>query len=491
MALRFPYRTQRGSITLLLMLFLLAVLGFAGLRLLEHPSNMELSQSQAQLRLQMARDRVVQHLMEQSPEFGRLSDYPDVRGADGNYDGMAQTGCLYADYVNGNPLQNFALQGANLRCLGRLPWRQWGVDGLGGSEADLAGQVPWLAVSNQLIAPNNCVLNRTPLIVAEAYERPAACPATVPAALPMPWITLHDSLGRLSSNQIAFLLVLPGRSLGVQSREEIVPLPALPVGVNEMSPYLDSLTVNTTNPDANPGTFDNADQLLLTQPMRFIAGLVQTEGGDRLATYNQPMVFNDRVLAVSADQLFGLMEKRAYEILSRALTLYRQVNGHYPWAATLGTGTLGDTTTLNPVLNQRWGWAPYNELVTFLNARDTALRQSLERIAAAGWLHYFYYAVGQQCTPSSPGCAGGIVLDGHPQAVNAVLISPGRAIVAAPFAASKSAPQDRLLAANALSADWRDYLDGAAAVTDPAAGQYPSPGATHSANYNDRVYPLP
>ena len=491
MALRFPYRTQRGSITLLLMLFLLAVLGFAGLRLLERPSNMELSQSQAQLRLQMARDRVVQHLMEQSPEFGRLSDYPDVRGADGNYDGMAQTGCLYADYVNGNPLQNFALQGANLRCLGRLPWRQWGVDGLGGSEADLAGQVPWLAVSNQLIAPNNCVLNRTPLIVAEAYERPAACPATVPAALPMPWITLHDSLGRLSSNQIAFLLVLPGRSLGVQSREEIVPLPALPVGVNEMRPYLDSLTVNTTNPDANPGTFDNADQLLLTQPMRFIAGLVQTEGGDRLATYDQPMFFNDRVLAVSADQLFGLMEKTAYEVLSRALALYRQVNGHYPWAATLGSDTLGNTTTFNAIPNQRWGWAPYNELVTFLNTRDTALRQRLDRIAAAGWLHYFYYAVGQECTPTSPGCAGGIVLDGHPQAVNAVLIGPGRAIVLAPFVASKAAAQDRLLAANALSADWRDYLDGSAAVTDPAAGRYPSPGATHSANYNDRVYPLP
>lgn len=482
---------QKGTATLLILLVLIALLGFVGSRLLERPNQGELPDRVVLSRLQDVRDAIYIHLTEESHVYGMLTRYPDLRGEDGDYDGTAENGCAYAGYIFGTPLESFVSQGDNLRCIGKFPWKSFGFNLGSVTEGDVSGNVPWVAYSNNLIANANCVVNRTPLILNESYARPAGCPAGVGATLPMRWISIYDNLGRLSSNQIAFLIAMPGRPLGSQARSDLLPLPTLPTAANEIQPYLDSLSINGANPNAQPGTVNNSNQLVISQPMRFIAGTPRHKGGDSEITYDQDMAFNDRILAISAEQFYAYTEKKAQRIIAEALKKYKATQGHYPWAGQLG-GVLGGSATLSGVTGNYWGKVPYVDLVNFLNLTgDQPLAKHLDQLADAGWFDYFFYAVGSGCAPPpNVGCAGGITLAGSTSAVNAILIGPGPAIKN-PSPLSKGSAQIRITLPNLLSADWRDYLDGDSTSTNPTTGLYPSNTQLTNAIYNDKIYTLP
>ena len=75
-----------------------------------------------------------------------------------------------------------------------------------------------------------------------------------------------------------------------------------------------------------------------------------------------------------------------------------------------------------------------------------------------GWHRYFVYAVSPRCTPVSGGCTAPGLRVGARTDVEALVLAPGRAIRAAPFAPSKllaQAPLSGLLPSPLL----RDYLD--------------------------------
>ncbi|MDB6086396.1 MAG: hypothetical protein JWN43_4277, partial [Gammaproteobacteria bacterium] len=101
----------------------------------------------------------------------------------------------------------------------------------------------------------------------------------------------------------------------------------------------------------------------------------------------------------------------------------------------------------------------------------------------AGWGSYFIYAVDPGCVASAtamPRCqAPSLRLGTGTARYNAVLFSPGRAILNAPYAASKGAPQ-----APVGSGSLADFLDSSTNVGGPP---FDAAGTAPTANYNDRM----
>ena len=490
---------QQGFVALLFMLTFIAFIGFVGIRILDKPQEGEISDDIAYARLQQVRRAIIANVTTENSSLGMIQYMPDVRGEDNNYDGLAEAGCLYVGYVNGSSLENFVSRLDNLRCIGKFPWRSHGLNFGTISEGDVMGQIPWVMYSNNLIAPWNCMIHRTPLMLGEQYdsEPGVRCDLGTPN-IPFKWITLYDRLGHLISDEIAVILVIPGRPMPGQTRTDISPLPALPVGTNEARAYLDRLQVTIANPAANPIIVNNWNQLV-AQP-RFIAGTPRFKGGDKEPGYVQPMAFNDRVLAISADELYGELEKFALAVMQKALAKHKQRYGYYPWAVALTTPNTLNNNDNDPdnqgEVNVTAGRLPFGAIYKVLtdashpDTQDMALANQFDSLAFTGWLDYFFYAVAVGCTPITH-CDGSTKLTvGQNTGINGILIGPGRSLNKTPinYPVSKGAAQKRITGL-ALSTDWRDYLDGA--TTDPANNKYEGINHPQTPNYNDKIYILP
>lgn len=240
-----------------------------------------------------------------------------------NYDGKADTGgCVDRSKSDGTLITS----GENMRCLGRLPWRDLGQQLPDDSENDPTGVMPWYAVSANLVDPclksiNSGVLN---LLYPGSY--PPDCPGTpTDSQLPHPWLTIRDAQGNVFSDRVAFIVILPGPPIGTQIRS---PSPNLG-GAKE---YLDTyvVRVNSTgcpNGATTPCVFRNDDL-----DNDFIVG-----------DPNDPKnTFNDRLLYVTIDELLVAAEKRALtEAAAQLRTFYRNsgassVQRYYPYASKLG-----------------------------------------------------------------------------------------------------------------------------------------------------------
>lgn len=235
-----------------------------------------------------------------------------------NYDGTADSGCLDASKPNGLPLINSS--SINMRCLGRLPWKDLGMSINAPSENDPSGVMPWYAVSANLVDPTClAVLNSSTLNLVYNSGPLVDCSG---ASLPYPWLTVHDSNGNVVSNRVAAVIFIPGAARGTQVR------PVSP-NLGMASQYLDTLVVpgipaGCTAPCV-PGTYNNA-----AMNNDFI---MASEG----ASYAETSNFNDQLVYITIDELMAAVVNRAAGEARSVLKGYGNVNLRYPYAAPLGS----------------------------------------------------------------------------------------------------------------------------------------------------------
>ena len=256
-----------------------------------------------------------------------------------NYNGDAETGCFDQSKSNGLPL---IIDHINIRCLGRFPWRSFGLSNTSFSENDPTGTMPWYAVSGNL-AFQRCVEFLNPDILAFSYTG-HICPAdsgVTPTSLPYPWLTVRDGRGVVLSNRVAVVIIVPGPAINGQMR---------PTSPNLLGPnqYLDSVTITVTNVTAEcPGppctlTFNNAD---------LDNDFVQTDRSES---------FNDRLIYITIDELMEKIEIRAGQEIRASVQRFRQQFGSYPWLAPFNNPSIANY--YKAVTGTRVGLVPIHQI---------------------------------------------------------------------------------------------------------------------------------
>ncbi len=233
-------------------------------------------------------------------------------------DGIAESSCGNAAGTTGQ---------ANR--LGRLPWRTLGLEDL----RDASGERLWYAVSNNF--KNN---TRTTCVAAGdpgCLNSDARGTITVRLA---DGTIVHDGTNPnpfVPSGAIALVLA-PGSVLQRQGAAALQDRSG--AGVNGAVNYLD-----LGNGEDNAVFADSATD-------GFLNGPVYDAGG--------AILVNDRVLAITYDDLMPLLERRGGGEVAQCLTAYAaqsQNNGRYPWATAMGASAAGD---YSDAVNARFGRIP-------------------------------------------------------------------------------------------------------------------------------------
>lgn len=275
-----------------------------------------------------------------------------------DYDGTAETGCFDASKPGSTPIPGLQLisSGTNMRCLGRLPWKDYGMSISAPSENDPSGVMPWYAVSANLVDPANVIFNPDLLNTNPTH----------------PWLTVRDMNGSVLSNRVAIVIILPGVALPGQSRP---PSPNL-AGPNQ---YLDSITVpdGCTAPCV-PGTYKNYDlddDFIMGDEHRWIKDPNNNASQIEDSGYR----FNDKLTYITIDELMPLIEKRVGNEIKKELNVYYATWGAFPFAALFtdpSTSTFsGQAATYNgllPVGNTITPVWNANPAATFINGSGTA-----------------------------------------------------------------------------------------------------------------------
>lgn len=342
-----------------------------------------------------------------------------------NYDGMTEGGCLDASKLLSTPIPGLPVIGGgaanwtNMRCIGRLPWKNFSMPIASPSENDPTGFMPWYAVSANLVDPTHVTLNSELLNTDNTFHGPNNYPAP-----PHPWLTVRDMNGNVLSNRVAFVLIIPGATLPNQSR------PASP-NLNGANHYLDSITVPATcTAPCVAGTYNNFDMdddFIMGDEHRWINDPANPGKQIEDSTYS----FNDKLIYVTIDELMPLIEKRIAREVKACLDDYAATNTYhrYPWAAPVSdiTAWPNRTGTYNvlfgrmseiPNINTSAGGSPppTGTLLTNLNAVQTALTAyingtgSLNNLKNKGdTLKDYAQSIGQ--APTDPARAAGITAD--------------------------------------------------------------------------------
>ena len=311
------FRKQRGIALLLTFVVLILAAGYVLTSYLS-PSSVKLARDKEYAEiLQLARETVVAFAVSTSGAGERPGNLPapDVvadSAATKNYNGDSELGCFDQSKPGGLPL---IIDHINVRCLGRLPWRTFGLSGQAFSENDATGTMPWYALSANL-AFQKCLEYLNSDILSFSYTG-FICPVDdmrPPTSLPYPWLTVRDARGAVLSNRVAVVIFVPGPALNGQTRP---PSPNL-AGPNQ---YLDTVSVTVTTVTADcPGppctfTFSNAD---------LDNDFIQA---DPSAT------FNDRLIYITIDELMAKIEQRAGQEIRASIERFRDLYGSYPWLA--------------------------------------------------------------------------------------------------------------------------------------------------------------
>ncbi len=372
---------------------------------------------------------------------GRLFDLPVAAGAgpdatEPDYDGNGETAgrCAFRGWTPGQALQ--PVTNAAARCFGRLAWRELGLVLPDSDPGDPAGAVPWVVVSPNLAADRGCLVDLNPLLLGTSFAAYGCDNRPL-----FPWLRVVDARGRTLSDRVAVALILPGPPLAGQVRSPAAGPAA----------WLDRFTLAPgCAAPCQPGTwsnaaFDHADG----QPTTITAGPADDPSVARPGSgITLPLDFNDRLVWITADELFRELEKRARNELLRALATFRATNHYFPYAAPFDA-TGGDCRD-----GLRFG----HPAVAAGNCGTGQHLALADWFVGGGWQHYFSYAVSDQCRHGRSACVAPGLTVGSDTAVNALIIAPGVPITTAPYAASLGAPQ-RPLNGMALSADARQYLD--------------------------------
>lgn len=331
---------QRGAA--LMVMLIIIIIGSAALlvsSLSRSALRIQQNQNNSQLLVQ-AKNEVMGNIMSGiggqipgnllSPDILSSSETPPY-----NYDGTANGGCLDASKPGSTPIPGLPLigSGPNMRCLGRLPWKSYGMSIINSpSENDPPGTMPWYAVSANLVDPTNVIFN----------------PGLLNSNPAHPWLTVRDMNGNVLSNRAAIVIMIPGPALPGQSRP---PSPNLG-GPNQ---YLDSITVPAgCNAPCVPGTYNNFDlddDFIMGDERRWIPDPNNPANRIEDASYQ----FNDKLIYITIDELMPEIVKRAAGEARSTLKNYYSAKNHFPDAALLGS-----SGTYSPVSGNDSGMLPIN-----------------------------------------------------------------------------------------------------------------------------------
>ena len=377
-----PPRRQQGVILLLIVLSLMAVAGVVFLGALgQGAGERALAQSvDGSKILAVARQTLIGYAVGNLSASGARPGQmplPDTIN-NGNYDGSTETAsCLDSMAANGMPaLSGVAAQVSNLRCLGRLPWKTLGLSIDGASERDLLGVVPWYAVSPNLADPNPAAACMSMLNPATAAGSTATFSCGVTTGPAWPWLKVCDNTGRLLSDRVAMVLILPGEAIATTGRTQarsITTTGSNPQGYGNPADFLDAIATPAgwaALPVAQRcATFDNA-------------GLT-----GEFITAEKTSIMNDQLVYVTIDELMVELEKRvALDVREALITVRALPNSGYPWLAPVAIPTLATTvspdtiTTYTSQLTTRAGFVPFHD---YTNANHRFLTELSWNIGGA------------------------------------------------------------------------------------------------------------
>ena len=337
-------RRQRGLVLLLIVLSMLAIggtlllTGFVGGKSAERRLAEGASADQ---RLLFARDALLGYAVGNISDVGRPGQLPAPDNLqDGNYDGNQNyLSCLDGTAVNGLPVLTVA-GSANFRCIGKLPWRTLGISLDTVDEFDATGNVPWYAVSANLSANNICLDQINPTTVSAAPISYVCGSTTAP---PFPWLKVCDQSGKLLSDRVAFVVIVPGAPIETAGRIQVRSGSPRP----QPGDYLDAIPV-PAGWSALPAaqrctTYDNAAL------------------SNEFVTADTTSAFNDRLLYVTIDELMARVESRVAQQVREALITFAanpQI-GRYPWLAPVGNPSSA-TDAFIAAVNTNSGLVPFH-----------------------------------------------------------------------------------------------------------------------------------
>lgn len=269
------------------------------------------------------------------------------------YDGLPDNNCLDGTNASGaSYLTGASAKSANLRCIGRLPWRRLNLQLKDTSAQDILGNVPWYVASENLADPNFCMSVLNPNTASGNVAMYSSCPiATGPA---WPWLKVCDSSGKILSDRVAFVLIAPGPAIQTASR-----LQTRATISSDPRNFLDDVPAplgwNLLPPTSRCSTFDNAGL-----KGEFIVG-------------EQSRTFNDRILYVTIDELMLKIEKKVAAEVSESVIKHKNDYGTYPWLAPIkdpsplaiaATPTAYAVTNSLATLNTGTGFIPFQVVDT-------------------------------------------------------------------------------------------------------------------------------
>jgi len=233
-------------------------------------------------------------------------------------------GCLDASASGGLPaLTGNAAKSANLLCLGRLPWKTLGLSIDGVDEFDATGIAAWYGVSANLADPNSCLQYLNPATVSQTPIS-FVCPSLI--APPFPWLKVCDQTGKLLSDRVAFVVIVPGAAIATEGRTQTrvgAPRP-------QAQDFLDAIPVpsgwSALPPAQRCATYDNA---ALT---------------NEFVSADTSVNFNDRLAYVTIDELMESVEQRVAQEARESLIRYQSKHGRYPWMVSLANPAYAPAT---------------------------------------------------------------------------------------------------------------------------------------------------
>ena len=322
-------RPQSGFVLLLIMLVMVGIggailfttIGAAGVS----GARVTAVQGSNSDRLRMTREAVLGYAIGRfggpGSRPGRLPVPDTLRNS--NYDGTADLGsCLDGSKPGGLPALTTAT--SNLRCVGRLPWKTLGIDIGAGDEIDATGEVPWYAVSENLADMSTCMTYLNPGTAAGSATA-FACNTAGPA---WPWLKVCDESGRLISDRVAVVLIMPGGPVVTANRTQSRSGSPRP----QIGQYLDAIPTPagwaSLAPNQRCSAYDNAG---LTG--EFVSAPMNAS-------------FNDQLIYITIDELMADIENRVATQVREAFIRYKSSYGTYPWLALIGNPSVAVDATI-------------------------------------------------------------------------------------------------------------------------------------------------
>ena len=368
----------------------------------------------------------------------------DLPCPDTNNDGVAENSCGNASGSTGQ----------NLR-LGRLPWKTLGLPDL----RDGSGERLWYAVSN-----NFKKNSRTTVLNSDT-------PGTITVRSTTGTI-LNDGTNPDPFNPggVVAVVIAPGEAL--QRQGAAAPQSRDAAGANIPSNYLD-----TGYGEDNAAFVDGAGD-------GFIQGDVRDANGN--------LIVNDRLIAITYQNLMPLLEKRVLREAYACFASYAgdaQNKGRYPWAALMNQSAGGD---YSDVTDQRFGRIPDSFGKTLLssgNAMKNGWTADCNLNLGSWWNNWrelVLYGVADAYKPISPLT--------QPACGNCLTVNPPAAAGGKQFAvlvASKrlaavngGQPRNTVLAKSQPANYWEGDNDPTAALPAQADTYIQQPAST---TFNDLV----